>query len=156
MPEHIETERKFLVNSGKWKENAKGIIYKQGYLSTEPGRTVRIRLEGEKGKLTIKGEKKKGSGDEFEYNIPGDEAAYIIKNLCLKPVIEKIRYKINFNGKTWEVDEFSGENLGLVIAEIELDSPDEKFEKPDWAGKDVTEDQRYKNANLVGKPFSKW
>jgi CYTH domain-containing protein len=151
-----EIERKFLVVSDEWKQNAQGTLYRQGYLSIEPGRTVRVRLEGEAGKLTIKGEKKKGEGDEFEYDIPGDEAAYMIEHLCLKPVIEKMRYKINFKGNSWEVDEFFGANSGLIIAEIELESVNQEFEKPDWIGKDVTEDQRYKNANLVKKPFTQW
>jgi adenylate cyclase len=151
-----EIERKFLVTSDEWKENAQGTLYRQGYLSIERKRTVRVRFEGEKGKITIKGEKKKGEGDEFEYEIPGDEAAYMIEHLCLKPTIEKMRYKINYKGSTWEVDEFFGENSGLILAEIELKSVDQKFEKPKWIGKDVTEDPRYKNANLVKKPFVEW
>jgi CYTH domain-containing protein len=151
-----ETERKFLVTSTEWKRNSEGVLYRQGYLSTEPGRTVRVRLEGNRGKLTIKGKKESGSGDEYEYDIPGNDAAYIIDNLCLKPIIEKIRYKVDFKGYTWEVDEFLKENKGLVIAEIELESPFQEFEKPAWVGEDVTEDQRYKNANLVKKPFMEW
>ena len=151
-----ETERKFLVTSNEWKRNSKGVLYRQGYLSTEPGRTVRTRLEGNRGTLTIKGQKERGSGDEYEYDIPGTDAAYIIDNLCLKPVIEKIRYKVNFKGNTWEIDEFLEENKGLIIAEIELESPLQEFEKPAWVGNDVTEDQRYKNSNLVRKPFTTW
>lgn len=153
---NIETERKFLISSDKWKGTSKGIAYKQGYLSVDPRRTVRVRLEGEKGKLTIKGEKKNGSGDEFEYEIPSDEALYLIEHLCIKPIIEKIRYKINYKGILWEVDEFLGENSGLIIAEIELEFPDQQFEKPSWIGKDVTEDFRYKNASLVKNPYTKW
>jgi adenylate cyclase len=156
MNSNKEIERKYLVTSNEWKDNTQGMLYRQGYLSIEPGRTVRVRLEGEAGKLTIKGKKENGEGDEFEYDIPGDEAVYIIEHLCLKPVIEKMRYKINYQGNTWEVDEFFGENTGLVLAEIELDSVDQKFEKPGWVGEDVTEDQRYKNANLVKKPFGEW
>ena len=151
-----EIEKKFLVISDKWRGNSQGIFYRQGYLNIEPGRTVRVRLEGEEGKLTIKGEKESGAGDEFEYDIPGDEAAYIIDHLCLKPFIEKMRYKINYRGNTWEVDEFLGENLGLILAEIELSSVDQKFDKPGWIGADVTGDHKYKNANLVKNPFSKW
>jgi len=151
-----EIERKFLVKSGEWKGNSKGTHYRQAYLSIEPERTVRVRLEGETGKLTIKGRKTDGGGDEYEYDIPGDEAAYIIDHLCLKPVIEKIRYKIIYEDNIWEVDEFLGENLGLTLAEIELDSIDQKFDKPEWAGEDVTEDHRYKNASLVKNPYSKW
>ncbi len=153
---NIEIERKFLVTSDKWKGNSQGILFRQGYLSTEKGRTVRVRLEGEEGKLTIKGQKENGAGDEFEYDIPGDEAAYLIDHLCLQPFIEKMRYKIGYKGNTWDVDEFFGANLGLILAEIELDTVDQKFEKPDWIGEDVTEDSRYKNANLVKNPFNKW
>lgn len=151
-----EIERKFLVTSDKWKGDSQGVLYRQGYLSIDPDRTVRVRLEGEEGKLTIKGKKENGAGDEFEYDIPGDEAAYLIDRMCLEPVVEKMRYKINQHGNIWEVDEFFGENLGLIIAEIELDSVDQKFEKPDWIGKDVTEDPKYKNASLVKNPFNKW
>jgi adenylate cyclase len=151
-----ETEYKFRVTSDKWKENSEGIFYKQGYLSTDNNRTVRVRLEGDIAKLTIKGEKKGPSGKEFEYEIPYEDAIYILENLCLKPLIEKIRYKINYEGFTWDVDEFLGENKGLVIAEIELDRADQKFNKPGWAGKNVTLDQRYKNANLVKNPFKNW
>jgi adenylate cyclase len=151
-----EIERKFLVTSDEWKENSQGVLYRQGYLSIEQDRTVRVRLEGEEGKLTIKGKKDNGAGDEFEYDIPGDEAAYLIDRLCLKPVVEKMRYKINFRGNIWEVDEFFGENLGLILAELELDSVDQKFEKPDWIGEDVTEDPKYKNASLVKNPFNTW
>ena len=151
-----EIEKKFLVTSNEWKENAQGTLYRQGYLSVEPGRTVRVRLEGEAGKITIKGKKKNGEGDEFEYDIPGNDAAYLIDHLCLKPYVEKMRYKINYKGNTWEVDEFLGLNSGLILAEIELESVNQKFEKPRWIGKDVTEDSRYKNANLVKKPFTNW
>ncbi len=151
-----EIERKFLVRSDDWKGISQGILFRQGYLSTEPGRTVRVRLEGEEGKLTIKAQKQNGAGDEFEYDIPGNEAAYLIDHLCLKPSIEKMRYKISYKGNTWEVDEFFNENLGLILAEIELESIDQEFEKPEWIGEDVTEDSRYKNANLVKNPFSRW
>ena len=153
---NIEIERKYLVKSEAWKENSKGVLYRQGYLSIAPGRTVRVRLEGEAGKITIKGKKQNGSGDEFEYDIPGDDASYLIDHLCLKPIIKKLRYKISFRGNIWEIDEFLGENLGLILAEIELDSPEQKFEKPDWIGEEVTEDPKYKNANLVNNPYSRW
>lgn len=154
--QNIEIERKFLVKSDKWKGDLQGVLYRQAYLSIDPERTVRVRLEGDSGKLTIKGKKENGAGDEFEYDIPGDEAAYLIDHICLNPVIEKMRYKINLHSNTWEVDEFFGENLGLVLAEIELDSIDQKFDKPDWIGQDVTEDPKYKNASLVKNPFNKW
>ena len=151
-----EIERKFLVTSDEWKRDSQGTLFRQAYLSIDPERTVRVRLEGGEGRITIKGIKKDGAGDEYEYAIPGDEAAYLIDHLCIKPVIEKMRYNILYKGNMWEVDEFFGENLGLILAEIELDSVDQKFDKPPWIGEDVTEDPKYKNANLVSNPFNNW
>lgn len=152
----IEIERKFLVRSSDWLSGHKGVSYKQGYLSTEAFRTVRVRLEGEKGKLTIKGKKKGIAGVEFEYDIPKSDAEYLLKNICKKPVIEKVRYKIKFGGNIWEVDIFSGENKGLKLAEIELNSVNQEFKIPDWVGKEVTHDRRFRNANLVSNPYSNW
>lgn len=151
-----EIEYKFIVISDKWKKNSKGVYYKQAYLSADNKRTVRVRLEGEVAKLTIKGEKTGPSGKEFEYEIPYEDAVYILENLCLKPPVEKKRYKINYDGFTWDVDEFLGENEGLVIAEIELDRIEQKFTKPDWVGENVTLDPKYKNANLVKNPYKNW
>ncbi len=151
-----EIEFKFLVASNKWRKNAKGITYRQGYLSTDPGRVVRVRLEGEIGKLTIKGKRKGPEADEFEYGIPKPDAEYLLEHLCLKPLIEKTRYKIEFDGNIWEVDEFHGVNKGLILAEIEVESKDQKFRKPVWIGEDVTKDPGYRNANLVANPYSKW
>jgi CYTH domain-containing protein len=152
----LEIERKFLVKSSDWLIGHKGVVYKQGYLSTEASRTVRIRLEGEKGKLTIKGKKKGIAGIEFEYSIPKGDAEYLLKNICRKPIIEKIRYKIKFGGFIWEVDIFDGENKGLKLAEIELQSINQEFRTPDWVGEEVTHDRRFRNANLVSNPFSNW
>lgn len=151
-----EIEYKFIVISDEWKKNSKGVYYKQGYLSTDNKRTVRVRLEGEISKLTIKGEKTGPSGKEFEYEIPYEDAVYILENLCFKPLIEKKRYKIIYDGFTWDIDEFLGENGGLVIAEIELDKIGQKFNKPNWVGENVTFDPKYKNANLVKNPFKNW
>jgi len=152
----LEIERKFLVKSSDWLAGHKGISYKQGYLSTEASRTVRIRLEGEKGKLTIKGKKKGIAGVEFEYNLSKSDAEYLLKSLCKKPIIEKNRYKIKFDGCIWEVDIFRGENKGLKLAEIELQSINQEFKIPDWVGEEVTHDRRFRNANLVTNPFSNW
>jgi CYTH domain-containing protein len=152
----LEIERKFLVKSSDWLTGHRGTVYKQGYLSTEASRTVRIRLEGEKGKLTIKGKKKGIAGIEFEYSIPKNDAEFLLKSLCKKPIIEKIRYKIKFGGFIWEVDIFSGENKGLKLAEIELQSINQEFKIPDWVGEEVTHDRRFRNANLVSNPFSNW
>ena len=153
---NLEIEYKFLVTSDEWKKDVTGIFFKQGYLLIDKTKTVRIRTEGETAKLTIKGEKTGPSGKEFEYEIPYNEAMYILENLCIKPLINKKRYKINYDGFTWDVDEFLGENEGLMIAEIELDKIDQKFNKPSWIGENVTLDPKYKNANLVKNPFKNW
>lgn len=151
-----EIERKFLVSGSAYKLEAEGIICRQGYLSTAKERTVRVRLFGDDGFITVK-----GAGDgiirpEYEYKIPAADAIEMLDFLCEKPLIEKIRYKICFGGKIWEIDEFTAENSGLVIAEIELRSADEKFEKPSWAGEEVSNDPRYFNSNLVKNPYSLW
>ena len=151
-----EIEYKFLITSSDWQKGAEGVEYRQGYLSTDPGRVVRVRLEGEVGKLTIKGKRNGPEADEFEYEIPKPDAEYLLEHLCLKPLIEKTRYKIEFEGNIWEVDQFHGVNEGLIFAEIEVQSKNQKFQKPNWIGKDVTKDSRYRNANLVANPYSKW
>lgn len=152
----FEIERKFLVKSIDWLNNHRGTVFKQGYLSVQASRTVRVRLEGDKGKLTIKGKKKGIAGIEFEYDIPKADAEYLLKYICKKPIIEKIRHKVKFAGFTWEVDIFTGENSGLKIAEIELPNVNQTFKIPDWVGKEVTHDSRFRNANLVSNPFVKW
>lgn len=150
-----EIERKFLVNDESWR-GAAGTLYRQGYLSTDPERTVRVRLEGSRGVLTIKGPTRGLARAEFEYPIPAAEAAALLDSLCLRPLIEKTRYRIDFAGHTWEIDEFAGDNAGLVLAEVELASAGEAVELPPWAGKDVSDDPRYYNANLVHHPFRSW
>jgi adenylate cyclase len=152
----LEIERKFLVKNNAWRKGAKGIDYQQGYLSTDSPRTVRVRLEGRFGKLTIKGKKKGIAGDEFEYDIPANDAKYLLRNLCKQPIIQKKRYKIPFEGLVWEVDVFYGQNKGLVIAEVELESIEQNFNIPKWIGKEVTQDRRFRNANLVTHPYPKW
>lgn len=152
----LEIERKFLVKNNCWRKGVKGVIYQQGYLSTDSSRTVRVRLEGKLGKLTIKGKKIGIAGDEFEYDIPTNDAKYLLDNLCKKPSIKKTRYRIPFEGLVWEVDVFEGENKGLVLAEIELKSDHQKFKTPSWIGIEVTQDRRFRNSNLVANPFSKW
>jgi adenylate cyclase len=151
-----EIERKFLVNDESWRAGAAGTLYRQGYLSTDPERTVRVRLEGSRGVLTIKGPTRGLVRAEFEYPIPAAEAAALLDSLCLRPLIEKTRYRIDFAGHTWEIDEFAGDNAGLVLAEVELASAGEAVELPPWAGKEVSDDPRYYNANLVHHPFRSW
>lgn len=150
-----EIERKYLVIDGVWKELATGTVYRQGYLSTVPERTVRVRVIGDKGYLTIKGLSVGATRDEFEYEIPGQDANELLR-LCEPPIIEKTRYKIEFEGLIWEVDEFSGENTGLIIAEVELRHEHQEVILPAWVGDEVTYDPKYFNANLVKNPYQKW
>ncbi len=151
-----EIERKFLVKGDAWRQLDTGKIYRQGYLSVTPERTVRVRTIGDAGFLTIKGKNIGATRMEFEYEIPLDDAAEMLDKLCEKPLIEKIRRKIPFGGFTWEVDEFFGDNAGLVIAEVELSDETRQPELPDWIGEEVTDDPRYYNANLVKNPYSMW
>ncbi|GAB6054174.1 CYTH domain-containing protein [Magnetospira thiophila] len=151
-----EIERKFLISNEGWRALAEGVLYRQGYLSTDKERTVRVRTVGSKGFLTIKGITVGMSRTEFEYEIPVDEANAMLDALCQQPIIEKRRYKIPLDGLVWEVDEFSGVNAGLIVAEVELDSEDQQFTKPDWIGTEVSGDFRYYNANLIAAPFSTW
>ena len=151
----LEIERKFLLNNGAWRKE-QGVMYRQGYLNSVKERTVRVRIIGDKGYLTVKGISRGAVRAEYEYEIPGVEAEAMLDNLCEKPLIEKMRYKIAYKGFVWEVDEFCGENQGLIVAEVELESEDQKFEKPEWIGEEVTGDQRYFNANLIHHPYCRW
>lgn len=151
-----EIEKKFLVVNDDWRRLGTGEPYCQGYLNTEKGRTVRVRTINDRGILTIKGPSIGGVKLEYEYDIPFDEAREILHELCRKPLIEKNRYKIHFEGFIWEVDEFKGENEGLLFAEIELQHEGQEFIKPPWIGEEVTDDSRYYNANLVQNPYSNW
>ncbi|MBA9073185.1 CYTH domain-containing protein [Flavobacterium gossypii] len=154
----LEIERKFLVKSDDFKAVAfaKNQIA-QGYLNSHPERTVRIRIKGESGFLTIKGKGNESgvSRLEWETEIPLTEAKSLIK-LCENGVIDKIRYEVKAGNHIFEVDEFFGDNEGLVVAEIELQSEDEAFEKPEWLGQEVTNDERYYNAFLSNHPYTTW
>lgn len=151
-----EIERKFLVKGTTWKKGASGELYRQGYLVADKERTVRVRVAGEEGFLTIKGPSKGLSRAEYEYPIPARDASEMLDTLCPKPLIEKYRYRLEHAGLLWEVDEFLGENRGLTLAEVELADEDQRISLPDWAGEDVSHDPRYYNANLARHPFSKW
>jgi len=151
-----EIERKFLVKGDAWKSLVKGTRYRQGYLNSVKERTVRVRTVGDKGFLTIKGITTGASRTEYEYPIPVSDAEAMLNDLCEKPLIEKNRYKIKDRNLTWEVDEFFGENQGLIVAEVELESESQSVEKPEWIGKEVTGDPRYFNANLIKHPYTKW
>ena len=152
-----ETERKFLLLSG-WKAQVKDIKeekIRQGYLSRDPERTVRVRLKGDKAYLTIKGKTEGISRQEFEYAIPPEEAEALLL-LCQGPLIEKQRFTLMVGQQQWEIDEFYGENDGLVVAEAELAYPSEPLELPEWIGQEVSHDPRYFNAQLSLKPYQTW
>lgn len=152
----IEIERKFLVRDDSWKALGQAVLLRQGYLSSAPERTVRVRIDGESAMLTIKGLSIGATRSEWEYPIPIDDAQAFLDGLCERPIIEKKRYRIPYEGLQWEVDEFLGENAGLVVAEIELASESQPFAKPAWIGEEVTHDPRYFNVNLLRHPFTKW
>ena len=152
-----EIERKYLLKNDDWRRCAgSGVAYRQGYLSLDPDRSVRVRVAGDRAFLTVKGKSEGASRSEFEYPIPTDDAEQMLKTLCVKPLIEKTRYIVK-NGKLkWEIDEFAGENKGLVIAELETADDQQEIVKPDWLGSEVTGDPRYFNVSLVQHPYSKW
>jgi CYTH domain-containing protein len=149
-----EIERKFRVKEGTWR-NEKGTEYRQGYLNSAKERIVRVRTIDDKGYLTIKGLTVGASRMEFEYEIPHQDAEILLV-ICEKPLIEKIRYTVKKEGFVWEIDEFLGENRGLIVAEVELESEDQQFPRPDWVGEEVTGDPRYFNSNLITNPYSEW
>jgi adenylate cyclase len=151
-----EIERKYVVNTAAWKPAGAGIHFKQGYLNSQKERVVRVRIEGDRAKLTIKGPSVGVTRSEFEYSIPVEDATPLLDNLCEQPLIDKHRHKEVHGGKTWEIDVFHGENEGLVVAEIELGSEDEKFEVPVWAVREVSSDPRYFNSNLLKNPYKNW
>jgi adenylate cyclase len=154
----VEIERKFLVKSDAYKANATARHHiAQGYLNSDPERTVRIRIMGESGFITIKGKGNESGMTRFEWEteLPLFEAKPLLA-LCEEGVIDKIRHEVTFGKHLFEVDEFFGENGGLTVAEIELHSESESFEKPDWLGIEVTNDIRYYNAYLSKNPFGKW
>ena len=151
-----EIERKFLVKDDSYKAEVAGEFIRQGFLSTDKERVVRVRIKGEKAWITVKGLSVGTARSEFEYPIPLEDAAYLLDHICYQPTIEKYRYVVPFEGFTWEVDEFLGDNKGLVIAEIELLREDQTFTKPRWVGKEVTSAKRYYNSNLVKNPFNTW
>jgi len=149
-----EIERKFLLKKRSW-PNENAMKYRQGYLNSAKERIVRVRTIDDKGYLTIKGITVKASRLEFEYEIPFQDANTLL-DICEKPLIEKNRYKVEERGFVWEIDEFLGENQGLIVAEVELESEDQEFPKPDWIGEEVTGDPRYFNSNLIKRPYTKW
>ena len=153
----IEIERKFLVAGDAWrKQIARSIPMKQGYLSNEGGSaSVRVRLEAEQARLNIKAARVGTTRAEYEYEVPPAEAREMLATLC-QGLVEKTRHHVAAGRHTFEIDEFHGANAGLVVAEIELDSADEVFERPDWLGREVTDDRRYYNHYLASHPYTRW
>lgn len=152
----VEIERKFLPASDAWRGQGSATLMRQGYLVADPVRTVRVRIEGERGVLTIKSKSEGASRGEWEYEIPLADADELLARLCAGPLVEKVRHRIPQGRHVWEVDEFLGQNAGLVVAEIELSSEDEAFDKPDWIGQEVTGDPRYYNSMLMRHPYTRW
>ncbi len=153
----VEIERKFIIKDDDWKrQRAVSVRLRQGYLKNSIKGVVRIRAAGEKGYITVKGKTVNAVRLEYEYEIPVSEAEEMLDKLCDKPLIEKTRHLIIHKGFEWSVDCFFGENQGLVVAEIELKSRKQLFEKPDWVGREVTHDPRYFNSNLCSNPYKCW
>lgn len=150
----IEIERKFLVKNDTWK-TVEGTYYSQGYLNSNKSRTVRVRIAGEAAFLTIKGLSQVATRAEFEYPIPVDHAEQLLA-LCEQPLIQKYRYRITYGDLVWEVDEFLGENEGLVVVEVELTAEDQSIDLPEWVGQEVTSDARYFNSSLIKHPYKDW
>lgn len=151
----VEIEKKFLLKNDSWRKDATGELYRQGYITSSPV-VVRIRTAGAKGFITIKGQLKNISRAEYEYGIPLEDANEMLDALCEKPLISKTRYQVFYAGRKWEIDEFYGENQGLILAEVEIENENDKVEIPDWIGEEVTHDRRYYNSNLVKNPYKNW
>jgi len=153
----LEIERKFLINKEKWAQLNKpeGDYFRQGYILNEKKCTIRIRVTGQFAYITLKGSTEGISRKEFEYKIPFNDGIEILESFATTS-IEKTRYKVMFGGKLWEVDEFSGENSGLLMAEIELKDENEEFLIPDWIQNEVSDDPRYYNSNLSVFPYKQW
>lgn len=151
-----EIEHKYLVRREAWKPSKPGVLYRQGYLSFDKERVVRVRIAGQKGYLTVKGVATGITRLEFEYEIPVADATMMLDRLCEGPLIEKTRYREEFAGHCWEVDDFHGDNAGLLVAEIEVPTAAETFAIPPWVGAEVSSDPRYFNSNLATHPYKDW
>ena len=152
----IEIERKFLITNNGWKKGAKYSTCRQGYIFAEKKGVVRIRVIDQRGFVTIKSAPVGLTRQEYEYEIPLADANSMLEDLCDKYIVEKKRYKIKFGNHVWEIDEFTGHNEGLVLAEIELSNDNETFEPPPWIGEEVSLDPKYHNSNLSKYPFNQW
>ena len=153
----LEIERKFLVVNDRWRANVEDETrLLQGYLAEGARATVRARIRGDRAYLTIKGATRGITRLEFEYPIPVADAEMLLRELAVSPLIEKTRYRVRQGGHVWDLDVFAGENAGLVLAELELESEEAVFERPDWAGQEVSDDPRYFNVNLARHPYGRW
>ena len=153
----VEIEHKFLLISDEWRNLvSRSEVVRQGYLSNNPAASVRIRIANDQASLNIKGMTIGIHRPEYEYSIPWQDAVEMLNQLCARPLIEKTRHFLEFAGKTWEIDEFTGENLGLIVAELELTAISEYFQKPTWVGKEVSGIERYYNVSLLTYPYSQW
>ncbi len=152
-----EVEHKFLLANDHWRKlTSRSVSYRQGYLSSDRSCSIRVRTSGEHAWLNIKSATIGTQRSEYEYPIPLRDANELLDNLCRKPLIEKIRHFVEFAGHVWEIDEFLGDNAGLIVAEIELSEVGEEFQKPDWIGAEVTDDIRYYNHTLSLHPYNTW
>lgn len=153
----IEIERKFLLANDDWRQQVHtSIPFRQGYLQGSEKSSVRVRIQGEQSNLNIKGATLGIRRQEFEYPIPMEDASELLATLCAEPIIEKTRHYVTAGKHTWEIDEFAGANQGLIVAEIELDHENEKFEAQDWLGEEVSGDERYYNSMLIKNPYKNW
>ena len=152
-----EVERKFLVCNDSWRSQTyKHAHYRQGYLSSDKGCSIRVRIAGDRGYLNIKSATLSVTRKEYEYQIPREDADELLDQLCHGPLIEKTRYFVKSGNHVWEIDLFEGDNAGLIVAEIELAHEDEPFARPEWLGEEVSHDPRYYNVCLVKHPYKDW
>ena len=153
-----EIEHKFLLKNDEWRKAniKKSVRYRQGYMASNKQSSVRVRISDHDAFLNIKGATLGVKRREYEYHIPEQDARELLDNLCTKPLIEKTRYYIEYEGFTWEVDVFEGDNEGLIVAEVEIDSEGQEFPKPSWVGKEVSDDPRYYNSCLAEHPYKDW
>lgn len=153
----VEIEHKFLLATPQWREQvSRSVLYKQGYLSAQPTSSIRVRISDNQAWLNIKSATIGTQRHEYEYDIPLSDAQEILDTLCAKPLIEKTRHFVTVGGHVWEIDEFFGDNAGLIVAEIELNAQGDVFTRPDWLGEEVTQDLRYYNNNLARNPYKNW
>ncbi|HOI73872.1 MAG TPA: CYTH domain-containing protein [Syntrophales bacterium] len=151
-----EIERKYLVCGDSWRSDDNGVLYRQGYLKSDPACLVRIRICGEHAFLAVKSLLSGLTRLEYEYPIPRADAEEMLERLCPRPWIEKRRRQVRYGGLIWEIDEFLGDNDGLILAEVELEREDQPVSEPPWAGREVSTDSRYFNVNLARNPYRLW